>query len=213
MKKAVIIVAILSAGIFTKAQNISIGPTAGFGHSWISGLDLEGKFNAAWNGGLSLIYSTQTNFGIGMDIKYSSEGNKVTYIGEGIPEEPLTTVTRTVDANYIRVPLKLIYFFGKYGSAVRPKIYAGPSFGFFTGGEVVEEVGESKFRSDTKDNIKNFDLGVTAAAGLNFRLAPRTWLNTDLAFYQGFSDISKDGSTQHNGNVGINVGLLVGLSK
>jgi hypothetical protein len=49
---------------------------------------------------------------------------------------------------------------------------------------------------------------------LNFRLAQRTWLNTDLAFYQGLTDITKNNnSTQRNGNVGVNVGLLLGLGK
>lgn len=204
MKRTMILVAILSMGALAKAQTLSIGPTGGFGHSWITNSSGDNKFNPAWNAGISFIYSTKSNFGIGADVKYSAEGNKTTASG----------VTSTINTNYVRVPLKLIYFFGKPGSVVRPKIYAGPSFGFLTSANESVSASGVKVKTDITDDIKNFDFGVTAAAGLNFRLAQRTWLNTDLAFYQGLTDMTKNNnSTQHNGNVGVNVGLLVGLGK
>lgn len=204
MKKAMIIVAVLGIGLAVKAQTFSIGPTGGFGHSWISNTSGDGKFNPAWNAGVSFIYSTKSNFGIGADVKYSAEGNKST-TGD---------ITSTINANYVRVPVKLIYFFGKQGDAIRPKIAAGPSVGFLTDAAQTTSVEGVKVETDIKNDLHNFDFGVTAAAGLNFRLAPRTWLNTDLAFYQGLSDITKNnGSTQHNANVGVNVGLLLGLGK
>ena len=214
MKRVLIIAVMVTTGIISKAQTISFGPTGGFGHSWITNSDGDSKFNPAWNAGLSLIYSSKSNFGLGVDVKYSAEGNKTTYTAAGIPEQPNNTVTETVNVNYIRVPVKLIYFFGNNKSAVRPKIYAGPSFGFLTGGNIADELSGIKTKVDTKDYIKNFDFGVTAAAGLNFRVAPRTWLNTDIAFYQGLTDITKsNNSTQHNANVGVNLGLLIGLGK
>jgi outer membrane protein W len=204
MKRAMIIVAVLAVGFASKAQRVSLGPTGGFGHSWITNSTGDGKFNPAWNLGLSFIYSTKSNFGIGADVKYSAEGNKVVEDG----------ITNTINTNYVRVPLKLIYFFGTEGSAVRPKISAGPTLGFLTGATSAASVQGVKVKTDISDNIKNFDFGVNAAAGLNFRLAPRTWLNTDVAFYQGLTDITKsNNTTQHNGNIGVNVGLLVGLGK
>ncbi len=212
MKKVMIIAAVLGIGIVSKAQTISFGPTGGFGHSWISNTSGDEKFNPAWNAGLSFIYSSKSNFGLGLDVKYSEEGNKVKY-STGVADGLINT-TSTINANYIRVPVKLIYFFGNDKSAVRPKIYAGPSFGFLTGGQSDVAVNNVIMKEDTKDIIKDFDFGVTAAAGLNFRIAPRTWLNTDLAYYQGLTDITKNNNnTQHNANVGVNVGLLVGLGK
>jgi hypothetical protein len=119
-----------------------------------------------------------------------------------------------MNANYVRVPLKAIYFFGKSGDVVRPKISAGPTFGFLTDASSATTDEGVKVKTDITDNIKGFDFGVNAAAGLNFRLAQRTWLNTELAYNQGLTDITKsNNSTQHNGNVGVNVGLLVGLGK
>lgn len=208
MKKLTILLAAIFVIAFSKlnAQTFSIGPTAGFGHSWITNTEADSKFNPMWNAGLSFIYSTKTNFGIGADLKYSSEGNKTVFSGVA------GQTKATINANYIRVPVKVIYFFGKYGSTVRPKIYAGPSFGFLTNTNLITETGGTKAKTNYKNGIKGFDFGVTAGAGLNFRLASKTWLNTDLAFYQGLSNITKNkGLTQHNGNIGLNVGLLLGL--
>ena len=204
MKKAMIIVAVLGIGMVSKAQRLTLGPTGGFGHSWISNTNGEGKFNPAWNAGLSLIYSTNTNWGIGADVKYSAEGNKVDQAG----------VANTINTNYVRVPLKAIYFFGKQGDAVRPKISAGPTFGFLTNANTAVTDEGVKVKTDISDNIKGFDFGVNAAAGLNIKVANRTWLNTDVAYYQGLTDITKStNTTQRNGNIGVNVGLLVGLGK
>jgi len=204
MKRAMMISAILAMGIISRAQTFSIGPTGGYGHSWITNSSGDNKFNPAWNAGLSFVYSTRSNFGIGADVKYSTEGNKTT----------TADVTNVINANYVRVPVKLIYFFGKQGNAVRPKISAGPSFGFLTDANETSTVSGVKVKTDINDDIKNFDFGVTAAAGLNFRLADRTWLNTDLAYYQGLTDMTKNNSsTQCNGGVGVNVGLLIGMGK
>ena len=204
MKRVMIIAAILGVGIVSKAQTFSIGPTGGFGHSWITNSAGDTKFNPAWNAGITAVYSTNTHFGIGADVKYSAEGNKVENLG----------VTNTINTNYVRVPLKAIYFFGKQGDAVRPKISAGPSFGFLTDASSASSVEGVKIKTDITDDIKSFDFGVNAAAGLNFRVAQRTWLNTELAYYQGLTDITESSNTtRRNSNVGVNVGLLVGLGK
>ena len=133
------IVAILVSEYFFKinAQTFSIGPTGGFGHSWIHNSDGDTKFNPAWNAGLSFIYSTKSSFGIGADVKYSAEGNKRDFQTTGPADGPID-VTGTINANYIRVPLKLIYFGANNDNAVRPKIYAGPSFGFLTSANEVD---------------------------------------------------------------------------
>src|SRR5690348_3371639 len=84
MKKLTIAVAaILVISSFSKlnAQTFSIGPTGGFGHSWINNFGGDAKFNPMWNAGIAFMYSTKTNFGIGADVKYSSEGNKANVSG------------------------------------------------------------------------------------------------------------------------------------
>ena len=204
MKRVMIIAAIMGIGFISKAQTVSFGPTGGFGHSWISNSAGDTKFNPAWNAGVSVVYSSLNHFGFGADVKYSAEGNKIEQAG----------ITNAINTNYVRVPLKAIYFFGKESDVVRPKISAGPTFGFLTDASEVTTNEGVKVKTDATDNIKGFDFGLNAAAGLNFKLAQRTWLNTDLAYYQGLTDITKNtNTTRRNANVGVNVGLLVGIGK
>src|SRR5690349_17697127 len=126
MKKLFIVLLFLSTAFLSRSQNISIGVTGGFGHAW-SNLETSAdkRFHPAYNLGAKIVYSFQSHWGVSGDLKYSGEGS--TYGADGDNK----TVVR---ANYIRVPLQGIYFFGEYGDRIRPKISLGPSFGFFVGG-------------------------------------------------------------------------------
>jgi hypothetical protein len=205
---------LIISALFSKAQNISMGPSVGFGHTWlINHEEVTGKFKSSWNAGLSFIYSGRTKFGFGADIKFSSEGNKSTYITASIPEEQGREVIEWYHINYIRIPIKIIYFFGKEGKVVRPHIYAGPSIGFLAGGHIIDDIGEVKLKWDTKDYIKGFDIGGIVAAGFSFKLASNACLSTDISYYHGFSDISNIYNNDHNRNVQLNIGLLFGIKK
>lgn len=206
MKKLFLAGAALIAFASVNAQNLSLGPTAGFGHSWTStdfGNNVDRKFHASPNIGAKLVYSFVSNWGISADVRFASEGTTVESGGDEL----------RMRANYIRVPIQGIYFFGKYGNAVRPKVSLGPSVGFLVGGKTAYyEDGDKMGEGDTKDALKSVDLGLTAAAGVNFRLAPNVWLNTDLAYYHGFPDVAKEGTSEsRNRNIGINVGVLFGI--
>jgi hypothetical protein len=206
MKKLFLAGAALIAFASVHAQNLSLGPTAGFGHSWTNtdyGNDVDRKFHASPSIGAKLVYSFVSNWGISADARFASEGTTVKSGGDEL----------RMRANYIRVPIQGIYFFGKYGNAIRPKVSLGPSVGFMVGGKsAYYEDGDKVSETNTKDVIKTFDLGLTAAAGANFRLAPNVWLNTDLAYYHGLLDVAKnDGAEARNRNIGINVGVLFGI--
>ena len=186
MRKVLVIAACIFFAKGLHAQStISIGPTVGFGHSWISNSGVDNKFNPMYNAGLSFIYSTQTHWGFGVDAKYSAEGAKANVEGG----------TTEINANYIRVPLKAIYFFNKNGNAIRPKVSLGPTFGFLVGD------------NEAKDALKSFDIGGQLSAGANFRVSPKTWLNADLSYYHGFTEVAEN-SDSRNRNIGVNVSLM-----
>jgi hypothetical protein len=172
-------------------SRFSIGPAAGLGHSWVSGYK-NTKFKLAANAGVSLVFSASEHFGIGLDAKYSFEGLK----GSGS--------NSAVDLNYFRLPLKAIYFFNNYGNKLRPKIYAGPSFGFLSSAKAASV--------DIKKTVNSTDVGLTAGAGFNYRLVKNTWFNADLNYLHGFSNVIKSSAIHtHNRNIGINVGVNFGL--
>lgn len=204
MKKLMILLLVVGSAVTAKSQNVSFGPSAGFGHSWISDVNGDKKFMPSYNAGLTLVYSTKTNWGFGADVKYSGEGVKVK---SGTGDDDVTT-----RLNYIRVPLKAIYFFGQYGQKVRPKVAFGPTLGFLTNAKTTTDINGQETEVDIENNIKGFDIGLQGSVGLNFRLAPNTWLNTDLSYYHGLNDITKSASSDiKNRNLGINVGVAFGI--
>jgi outer membrane protein W len=220
--KKILAVWMVSCGMcmVARAQTFSIGPNAGFGATWIDNFK-DKKFKSAGNVGLSFIYSTKSSFGIGADVKYSFEGGERQYT----TSIPGLIATEEASLNYVRVPIKAMWFFGDYGQRVRPKIALGPSFGFLVGGKtelkysnptIVPEVTESK------DSWDDFDLGVTASVGLNYRLVTNTWLTADISYLHGITDAREDskrnvnrnyvpGTNYKNRNVQLNVGVNFGL--
>lgn len=209
MKKIIrFTLAVLSISGSTMAQdNLSFGGTAGFGHTWLSNAS-NSKYQPAGNLGLSLTYSTETNWGFGADLKWSIEGGKTS----------TPNFTNTTRLDYVRVPVKVMYFFGERGNAFRPKLTIGPSVGFLIGGknEATTITGDTKTTVETaaKEYVKAVDLGVNASAGFNYRLVDRTWLNVDLNYYHGLTDIIEAAAIdQKNRNIGINVGVSFGIGK
>ncbi|MGN6618341.1 MAG: porin family protein [Ilyomonas sp.] len=208
MKKMAIVLTALVMGATAKAQNVSLGPTVGFGHSWMSNMNGDAAFHPSFNVGASLVYSSNQHLGFGADVKYSREGAKFKNVAGDV-----ANTQHTINTDYLRVPLKVIYFFNDFGNPIRPKISVGPTFGFLLSGKSVYEANNATVKTDIKDDLKSFDFGLQGSAGINFRLARNTWLNTDVSYYQGLTDVYKNnpGEASHKGNIGVNVGLTFGI--
>lgn len=192
-------VALLSFATAKAQLNVSVGPVAGFGHSWISGGE-NNRYKPSGNFGLQLYFSPTEHLGIGGDFKYSIEGG-ATEIGG---------VKYATRLNYLRVPITGIYFFNNYGDRLRPKISLGPSIGFLIGGNLQADGTETSF--DVKDNYKNIDFGIVGNVGVHYRLITNTWITFDLNYYNGLSDITETAATNvKNRNIGVNVGLAFGI--
>lgn len=206
MKKILIAASVFFLTTQAKAQNLSFGLTGGLGHSWTNAETgtADKRFHTAYNLGGKMVYSFVTNWGISGDLKFSSEGQTV---GNNADNKSV------VRANYLRIPIQGIYFFGKFGDRVRPKISIGPSFGILVGGKSrLITNGDEVFQKKTSDDIKSFDFGFTVAGGGNVRIAPATWLNLDLSYYHGLADIAKSTANVKNRNLGINIGVTFPLA-
>jgi hypothetical protein len=211
MKKVLLLVTGLFLSVFqSKAQYISLGPVAGFGHSWVSNLTGTDRFKASPYLGIGMVYSKDVHWGWGGELAVSHEGYKA--------DMGMNTVT--VNPVYLRLPLRAYYFFGPYKSHIRPKVYLGPSFGFKVD-EVQYMNGNRLSNSDViattynmhSDMFNSFDVGLNTGAGVNVRLMPGTWLNMDLGYNLGFLDaVDNTANTNNmNQNIRLNVGVLFGL--
>jgi hypothetical protein len=193
MKRIIILPVALILTIAAYAQGepdrkaFSVGPVIGFGHAWMSPVR-NSDFNPAYSAGAFAIYSPAEHWGIGMDVRYSIEGVKkvAPEVGE-----------RNLQYDYLRVPIRAMYFFGDWGDDFRPKVTLGPSMGFLLKQESPPYTPENKF-----------DIGLTATGGFNYRIHDNTWLNFDLGCYHGLKDVVEGtGQSEKNRNIGVNLGI------
>jgi outer membrane protein W len=205
MKKLIAGIALVTLGKVSTAQNVSFGPVVGVGHSWITGVE-NTKFKPSVNIGGTLVYSFVPHWGIGGDIRFSFLEGVKTKVESGNNK-----VVTNLNATYLRIPLKAFYFFGEYGDRLRPKLYIGPSVGFFLGGnqKIKTTAGNNSntIKTDSKDYLKSIDFGFVAGGGINYRLQKSTWLNVDLVYNNGLIDISEGNSYNASRNLGISAGV------
>ncbi|HEY0679949.1 MAG TPA: porin family protein [Chitinophagaceae bacterium] len=210
MKSKLLCVALLVIAASAPAQkfrqNVSFGPIVGLGHAWMTGFDGNKEFKLAPSAGVTMVYSAGAHWGFGFDAKFSREGVKL--------EEPLPGTESVLHANYIRMPFKALYFFGELGDKARPKIFAGPTLGYLIGGKQKLKTtgGETLAATKTKEVLDRFDLGIQGGLGLNVRLTRNTWLNTDVSYYSGLRNVSKDNSYKwKNRHIAATVGVAFGI--
>ncbi len=200
MKKILFSIFALCAGFFAQAQQQSLGPSAGFNYAWLSNRD-NTTGRPSFNIGLTYTYSIIENGGLGIDLRYSEEGTR----------QELNGVDLTTKLNYVRVPVKFIYFFGQLENDFRPKIFAGPTFGMLVGGksEIQGELGTIEV--DSKDYFENLDIGLNAGVGFNYRIVESTWFNFGVAYTHGFTNVVKSGPESFNRNINVNLGIAWGF--
>lgn len=209
--------ALLAAGSATAqsdrksgASYISLGPVVSLGHSWVSGLgdgDAHFKFSPAV--GIGLVHSHNEHWAFGAQLLASHEGfDKDIMLSNGQRTEI------EVSADYLRLPLQAIYFFGHYGDRVRPKVYLGPSFALKIG-ESTQQDGPALSPEENNSlptGMRDFDAGLNAGVGLNLRLHGATWLNLDAGYYHGLTDVLENyGGNNGNRNLRLTAGLMWGL--
>ena len=197
-----------------KASTVSVGVVGGFGHSWVRSIPNGGHrdFKVSPALGIGVMYSHNEHWACGSQLLVSHEGyqNDVQMSNGDIQNMGVNPV-------YLRMPMSVTYFFGKYGDAVRPKVYAGPTFGL--------KVDEKRYYSEMEpmpgegtmsntDMFRTFDVGMNAGIGANIRVAKKTWFNIDGGYYMGFLDaVQNDPNKDFNGNrnLRLNLGVMWGL--
>lgn len=195
--KKVLIIAFFYFSINLSAQSThSIGPVLGAGMSWVKAdPSFDGdKSRIGFQGGIQYNYSFTEHWGLGLNLLFQQIGNST----------DLGVDKFTSDLNYIRLPIKLHYYFGHLGNKIRPNVFLGPSMGYLLSAKVDGE--------DFKEFANVFDLGALIGVGLNFNIGEEKWLNFDLGYTHGISDLAKDSEVKsQNGALMLNVGLGFGL--
>lgn len=208
MKRLILTVTLIFTIQLMIAQNLSVGPTGGFGHAWFrleeNPANAEFEFHPTFNAGLQLLYSFPAPWGISAAVKYSREGANYEYNSSG------SLIESKIKAGYVRVPIQLHYYFGDASNAVRPEVSIGPSIAFLAGGEMETYVnGHYNHGQELDEILEQTDVGINFAAGGNFKLGGDVLLSITANYYHGLVDIYENSTIDvMNRNIGLNLSLL-----
>ena len=194
MKKLVVMVGMLALGSISAQTNskLWIGPSVGVGHTYFVPYNNDVEFQPQYSVGLTTCYSFDDYWGITGSALYSSEGR---LMDDGRKRSDIRL-------DYIRIPVRGIFFFAGMDEAVRPKISVGPSLGI-----LVNEDGTT-----VGQKAESADFGVNATGGFDIKVNDDVSITAEVSYYQGFiKNRPNYDKKEYNGNVGINVGLLFSI--
>lgn len=189
LSSALFVVALVALAHTSFAQTFSIGPRVGVNFATLTNDGSDFQSNTLLAAGITSTYSISEHSGIGVDLLYSGEGAE--------------SRTNKLALNYLRLPVMFQYFFRDLGDDFRPKIYAGIAPGLLVNAEQDEQ--------EVIDNYNKFDFAGTAGLGFHYRLGRVSWLNTDVRYLRGFTDITDASPELFNQHWQVSLGVSFGI--
>lgn len=196
-----------------KGENTwTFGPKVGMNISTFSTNSSQHRFGPA--AGVFFVYSHREHFGVAGDLLYSYKGS------EWETQSGNLVTKRSTQLSYIEMPVQGMYFFCSH-SKFRPKVGFGPYMQLLVDGEEqvkVKPTGDADPISETEGDIRSyqtFDWGLVGSAGFNWEFMDDTWLNMDVRYGHGFSDVlDQNGmSDVKNRNWAVHMGIGFPLNR
>lgn len=195
-KKSLLFVAALSLSVSLYAQrarNLSVGPMIGFNISNIRGDIANNSSKVGLVAGGFFNYSIVEHFGISGQITYNQ-------LGANFSDAQFN---KRLKLNYLNVPLLAVFYFGEglRPGTVRPKLFVGPHANILL-------AARDKNGADKKSEFRGADFGATFGGGLNIALQRQRWVNLDVRYGLGLTDIEKNtGANWKNGAFSATLGV------
>ncbi len=207
MKKFALIPALallLAFAQHAQAQyTVTVGPKAAIGGTWFSGADAPDnqEFKPGVQVGGFLTYSTENILGFTIEAMYAQKGYRSNY-------NTSTNTDYVQRLHYVEVPVLLRFFFGDDGAKVRPNLFVGPSFNFLAQARQTATNRENTVSNTNTTDYKAFELGGVLGGGLNIRTMDNQWLDVNLRFNQGLTNINDSRTEPRAGDQYMNSGVL-----
>lgn len=208
MKKLVLLPLLaLTLAFAQQAQaqyTVAIGPRVGMGGSWLSGKDAPNNqdLKVMPSVGGFLTYSSENIFGFTVEANY-------TQMGWRRSQDNIDAIQRL---HYFSLPVLARFFFGADGAQIRPNLFIGPSFNFLVKGAAIVDDNNSDQKTTTNtDDFKTFDLGAHIGGGLNIRVNDNQWLDLNVRYMQGLTNINDSKSPALRDNKYMNSGVMVSV--
>lgn len=160
--------------------------------------------------GLTLQYDLSERFGIRLGAGYQRKGMRDEVLFTDVNGTPTGTADVSYTTDFLTFPLMARYAFGQ---ATRFSIGLGPYAGMLLQAqERWSGEGLEGGTNERTDDLEPWDFGLSASAGAAWSLGGNLWLNAEVRYDKGLTDISAlpvvdDGSIRTNA-----VSLLVGCS-
>lgn len=199
----------LSSIVYTqniKAQNTTIGVTGGYQLTSFDEFNFDNA-NNGFNAGVTALYSSNENWGIGADLTYSTSGGAFTDYNEGTDNIQFYEI----EIDQIRLTPKFYYFFKDLENNLRPNIFVGPSLGILTNSE---HIGPGV---PYEEDLNTVDVAGVLGVGLNYQFATGYWFNFNTAYNVGLTKLNENTTVTpdnlKNNIFSVNLGLSIALSK
>lgn len=179
MKTAITSITLFCALFFSAAsfgQNLTLGITAGYNASTYELFNFEDTYHG-YNAGLTGVWSSSSNWGVGADLVYSQTGGQF----YAIPEDRSTVAVYNSESKYVRFTPKFHYFFGDLEDNFRPTVFAGPSMGVLIGAESVE------YDLDITERFNPVEMSAVVGGGFNYQVSPGFWMHVNANYTLGLS--------------------------
>ncbi|MFN8668773.1 MAG: porin family protein [Gemmatimonadaceae bacterium] len=173
-------------------SSLRVGIIGGASSATIGGKDADdADRRTGFLAGAYLVKPIAGSLALRPELLLSQKGAKTTLVEEDITAEAELKLT------YIDVPV-LLQFEPSAASAVRPHVYAGPSFGFKSNCKLEATAGDQSgsIDCDSDFDLKSFDLGGVVGAGIGFPLGG-IGATVGARYQHGFSDIAKDATVKN----------------
>ncbi len=196
MKKAVLFFIVLFFIASGYAQEVdlqnrfSIGPRLGANLSTFNmdeNTEADSRFGPL--AGVFFLFSMHEMWGISADLLYSAKGADAW----DRPFPGLNGVGGFVETNtrldYLHLPVQANLFFNVGMEDFRPKIGLGPYASFLMNSSSTNLGGTAV---DVNGSFASWDFGLVGSIGFNYLISPNVWLNTDLRYIHGFTDLNSE---------------------
>ncbi|RDB05158.1 porin family protein [Runella aurantiaca] len=202
MKKGIFVLSMFATFFSSEViaqKNVSFGPIVGVNFSKLTGNQLYSDWKTGSTAGIFINYSGESRFGVNGQLLYSRMGG----------ESPNGASKGHLD--YLQIPIMGTYYLNGRGNKFRPKVMLGPYIGFLL--KAVNENDVSINPEGATRPYKGVDGGAAMGAGFNYAIGRMVWLNADVRYNLGLTQVMNTVSDVHNRSWGINVGLSFPLGQ
>lgn len=198
--------------VSAQTPRFDLGLQAGPSLSWLRGNDLIDDSDALLGAaaGMTLQYDLSPVFGVRLGVGYQRKGLREEVLFTDVNGTPMGTADLSYTTDHLTFPLMAR---ASFGQGTRFSVGLGPYAGMLLNAtERWSGEGLEGGTNDRTDDLEPWDFGISACAGAAWSLGGALWLNAEVRYDKGLTNISalpvvNDGDVRTNA-----LSLLVGCS-